>query len=513
MYRRHRLGLCAAMALFAMAVPLAAVPTEAGWIKGLGSLASKGGAAKAGKLGLGLAALEAAATHVGRLPSTSKLVPLAAHATPEGHWSFVNKNGEVFTAANADEMARLGPTLAPGLEADGKLAFYLSEDTALNYGTKVKSLPESAELHIVSDSKSFLLLRKDGADGPELSAQVRPNVVVDLKQRDQFSEALAMLARPLNKANVRMLSLEADGPKRLSSVATFDKTDKTTLVDRLDPASLPAAMTQVRGQTVLVTGVVDGDALHVLSTGVATDALSITALRDAAAAADVNLIILQQASTRQPGGRNWLWQKVGVPGLDVAVKQTQFADFLNVLGETRGQMSVTTAVDGYGRTLLQAVPTTVNQGALQKTLGPWAGDVADELRGSIAIHALTGFLRDSNREKELDARFIPGIPSEIQIFALVSFVVGLISYEVSWTWWGRIWPTEDRSQYGNSLGYQAARGARLLGFLMLFLPLFGSFAFLKLVLIQLWHAITAPVRWWRWLRGKFAFKKIESETR
>ncbi len=495
-----------AFMLLAALLTLTTLPSEAGWLKGLSSIAKGGGgAAQVGKLGVGLAALELAASHIAKLPSTGKNIALAAHATPEGHWSFVNKSGDVFTAANADEMARLAPTLAPGLEADGKLAFYLSEDSALKYGSHVKALPEGGDLHIVTDSGSLPLRRvTGGADGPILLAEVRPNVIVDLQQTEQFREALAMLQRPLNKANLRMLSLEAGGPKQLPSVAMFDKADKTTLVDRLDPAAVTGALGNVRGQTVLVTGVVDGDALHVLPSGLASDALSISKLREAAAASDVNLIVLQQGSTRQPGGRNWLWQKVRVDGLDEAVKQTQFADFLNVLGESRGQMSVTATADGYGRTLLQAVPVTTNQGALRTTFGPWAGEVADELRGSIPVHALTAFLRDSDREKELDARFIPGIPSWIQIMAVFNFCLGLVSFGNSWPWWARIWPSEERSSYSSAFGYHAARVVRVIAYLFLFLPLAGGLAFLVLLGEQLWHTVTAPLRWWRWLRGKAA---------
>ena len=53
----------------------------------------------------------------------------------------------------------------------------------------------------------------------------------------------------------------------------------------------------------------------------------------AAEEADVNLVVLRAASTpRQPGGRNWLWQKVEVKGLEQAMQHARFADFLNALG-------------------------------------------------------------------------------------------------------------------------------------------------------------------------------------
>ena len=39
---------------------------------------------------------------------------------------------------------------------------------------------------------------------------------------------------------------------------------------------------------------------------------------------------------RQPGGRNWLWQRIAVGGLDDALKRATLGDFLDALGKARG---------------------------------------------------------------------------------------------------------------------------------------------------------------------------------
>lgn len=85
---------------------------------------------------------------------------------------------------------------------------------------------------------------------------------------------------------------------------------------------------------------------------------------------------------------------------------------------------------------------------------------------------------------------------------LVSLFCGLVGWEFSSSWWRRVWPIEQREEYGNAIGYQAARAVRLLAFLLLFLPVVGFAAFLAAVAAQLWHMLTAPLRWLRWLRGK-----------
>lgn len=496
----------------AIALPTATV--NAGWLSSLGKIAAESGevgaagakvGAKAGKLGAGLFALEDAATVIAKLPDVPNGAALAAHVSPEGHWTFLNKQGDSFTAAYPAEMQRLNAALVPDLPTDGKLTLYLSEDSAFSDAQAMKSLPASAELHIVVGRDSYPLVR--GSSNAPLKAQVRPNLTVDLTSQGAFEEAVFLLNRPLNKANVRMFAMEPGGPKQLSSVPQFNKTDKTTLVDRIDPASVLSALGKVRGQTVLVTGRVEGDALYVVPSGLVSDVMSISKLREAAEAADINLVILESASPRQPGGRNWLWQKVEVTGLKDALQQTTTADFFNTLGSSRSALSVTATPNGYGRTLLQAVPPETSGSSLTGLYGPWAGDIADELRGNIAVHSVQAFVRDKDREQELDQRFIPGIPAWIQILALCHLILGLVAHQVAWDWWGKIWPPEQRAEYRSAWGYHLARLVRFLAFLFIFLPLCGGFAFMWIMLLAAWEALHAPARWYRIIKGWFGSGK------
>src|SRR5262245_41456487 len=58
-------------------------------------------------------ALENAARLVRAQPPSSDALAIAAEATPEGHWRFVSRAGEVFTAGTAEEMKRAAPLLYP----------------------------------------------------------------------------------------------------------------------------------------------------------------------------------------------------------------------------------------------------------------------------------------------------------------------------------------------------------------------------------------------------------------
>ena len=165
---------------------------------------------------------------------------------------------------------------------------------------------------------------------------------------------------------------------------------------------------------------------------------------------------------------------------------------------------MTATFDGYGRTLLQALPQATPGGSLTGNFVPWAGDVTGEWFGNIGVHAVSAFVRDREREQELDARVIPGIPWAIQILVFMNLCLGLVAHQISWGWWKRIWPPEVRAEYGSAFGYQGARVVRLVAFLFVFLPLTGSLAFIRFILLILWDALHAPARWYRALRGRFS---------
>lgn len=473
---------------------------QANWLSRLARGAGEAGEAglHAGKLGLGV--LEGAAGYVAKLPPLGKGVPLAAHATPEGHWKFVNREGDVFTAGSADELARVREALAPGAAPDSKLSFYLSEETVFAEQSHLKDLALDADLHLVAGKDSYRLAWRGEGTSARLAAEVRPNITVPIQDRKLFHEAVFQLTRPLNRSNIRVLALEPGGPKTLASVPRFDPVTKMALVDEIDPGALPAAMGRLKGQTVLVSGRIDGDALFYKPATGAEQKLFVRELAAAAEASDVNLVILKAAQARQPGGRNWLWQKVEVAGLDEAMKRATFADFLSSLGAGGRGLNVSAAPGSPGRIVLRAMPEGEAAAPLTETVAGWMG----EITGNVAVQAVEVFARDAEREQELDARLIPGIPSELQFLYLLGLVQGVIGIAVARGWWARLWPPEARREYGGWIGYRAAQVARLVAFILVFLPIVGSPAFIWTLVLQLWHFITAPFRFVGWVRARLA---------
>jgi hypothetical protein len=122
--------------------------------------------------------------------------------------------------------------------------------------------------------------------------------------------------------------------------------------------------------------------------------------------------------------------------------------------------------------------------------------------GRIAVAGIEADLRDKDRQTELDWRLIPAIPSVIQIGYLASLGMGLFGLGTAWRWWGRVWPPEERGEYGGRIGYGAARGARAVLFTLVFLPLVGLPIFLRYVWLQVWRVVTIPFRVLRWLKDR-----------
>ncbi len=490
--------VAAGMAIAAALAVGFAEPSGAGWLSRLTREAAEAGggaAVKSGKLGLG--ALDNAAAHVATLPKMSTGAALAAHVTPEGHWKFVNREGAVFTAGTPDELARVGTTLAPEAAAGDKLALYLSEETIFARRPLLKDLPPDTDLHVVVGKDAYRLRRTGGAD--ELVAEFRPSIVVNLSDQALFEESIYRLSRPLNRSNIRVLAFETGGPRHLSSAPRYDPASKAALADSIDPASLATALQSLKGQTALVSGRIDGNMLYFRPSSGPEQALDIATLVRAAEASDVNLVLLRSAASHQPGARNWFWQEVSVAGLDDALKRATFADFLSALG-AGNELAIKTARSSEGRVVFSAVPVSGPTVPFTDTLGEWIGEVT----GNVAVKAAEVYARDASRERELEARFVPGIPSGLQYAYLGSLVAGLLAWQVSFAWWSRIWPPEQRQEYASRVGYVAARVARLLAGFLLFLPLVGIPALMWLAVLQFWNLLTAPFRGLRWLRERFS---------
>ena len=261
-------------------------------------------------------------------------------------------------------------------------------------------------------------------------------------------------------------------------------------------------MGSVRGQTLLITGRVDASFSTSSPRAGPSAACSSRTCSRRPSDADVNLIVLQATSTpRQPGGRNWLWQKVEVQGLEEALQRARLADFLNALGGPSAA-SPSWPLPVGERTILDLrpiadLPGAVSSGRSATSLPTSSPDLA----GRVVATTVLANVRSAARQQELDQRMLPGISTDVQLAYLVLLVLGLLGVPVSRIWWQRLWPPEQAAEY--------AGARRLLGRARRARP--GLRAGVPAADCrrrralqpgrQVRDAVTAPARLWRWLTG------------
>jgi hypothetical protein len=453
----------------------------------------------------GSAALENAARLVKSLPARTDALALAAQATPEGHWRFVNRSGEVFTAGTPDEMKRAILVLHPEAKGSVHLALYVTEDTVLRRAAATKALPASTELFVVVGQESYRLVRRGDGASERFFAEVRPHLLIEMADRRLFGEAVWQLARPLSKAEIRVLALEPGGPATLSAAPRIDPVSRRPLIDVVDPGNLAAAMGVVSGQTLLLTGRIERELLYFQPASGGERSLVLKDLFKAAEAADVNLIVLHAAATpRQPGGRNWLWQTVEVAGLEEARQRSRLADFLNGLGAPNRRMAAIALPVG-GRALLDVTPAGDVPGSpLTRGVGDFFSGIVNDLTGRVVPTGVKANLRSAERQQEFDRRWLPGVPSVAQFAYLALMFIGLFGVPVSRVWWVRVWPPEAPAEYAGHVGLWAARAVRALAYVLVFLPLTAVVAAPHSLGAQVWDGVRTPMRFWRRLAGSRA---------
>lgn len=482
MFRAYRvfamLVICAALAPPAAAINWATLLREAG--------ESGGKAATHGLDHLGPAAR--AVVHLRDLKNAPKGA-VAAHAMPDGSWQLINRDGlSVTVPKGSDFTTALKSVGAGGVSSgDSRVALYLSEESVFANRGALSSLPNHADLYVVTHDGAFALTRTATANGVSVKAILKPNVIVEVVSREMFDETVFFLNRPLKAALVRRIAFDGSANKPLRSVPAIDPQTKLALTDAVNPDAVADSLAALKGQTTIVTGRIENGKLVVNAGSKGDVVLDIDALRRAARDADTNLIILGSDTSKQAIGRNWLWQDIKVDGVDDAAAQATLGDFLSSLGEKRGTFSLTTEADDFGRVRI----TGVSDPARPAEGGNVLADIAQKVVETAVTSSIDVDARNSKTQKEFDGRLIPGVPTAVQVPYLVGLVLGLISFQVTGSWWKRIWPAAADSG-------SATRWVRRLIYVLVFMPLTGSIAFIWMVLQQMWMTVTSPFRWvWR----------------
>lgn len=287
----------------------------------------------------------------------------------------------------------------------------------------------------------------------------------------------------------------------LPAAPRFDGATKAALVDKLDPVHLSRAFSGIRGQTAVVVGRVDSGRLFFKPQSGPEMSRDVEELLSAARQNDVNLVLLHADTPLQPGGKNWLWQKIEVGGFDDAIGKQTFGDFLDALAARRAPMTIEATREGVGRVRLSAVANEA--GGLVSSIKPTLSEVIEHITGEVITNAAQIHVRDDSSQKEMDGQLIPGIPTYVQIPYLMGIVLGIFGWATSRAWWSRIWAPSPRAEGQGRIAHWLRGAPNFLAYLLLFLPVAGMPAFAWHAMKQFWATVTAPLRWiWSKLRRR-----------
>ena len=186
-------------------------------------------------------------------------------------------------------------------------------------------------------------------------------------------------------------------------------------------------------------------------------------LMGAASANDVNLIVLASSSSRQPGTRNWLLQRVELSGLARAIEQSRLGGFLAALAGEGGKVVVRATRPGNARVVLDFKPVSTGGKGTVETIawafsGAWS-DIVSETAGHVAVSGIRAFLLTGERQAELGRRLVRHpirAPDRLRGVA-GDGPVGLPTLN---RWWLRLWPPEVATEYASKAGLVLARLVR-----------------------------------------------------
>src|SRR5690606_37892859 len=298
--------------LLALALLACTPPAEANWLTRILKHADDADTKPGGKR---LPSIDEAGAHLKTLPAARRSRAVAVELTNEDHWRLRNAEGETFTAATPGELNHGLRVLAPLTEEAAKQVIFLTSTTLFKDNAKLKALPPDAELNALIESRVYGVHRRLVNGAERYSLDVGGGVRIPIRSSAEVHEMLWQLARPVDLSAIRVLALEPGATGFLKRARPADPAPGRTAVEIVDPERLPHMLSAVAYGTVVITGRINGSDLQFKPSSGPERSLKLDALRRAAAEQDVNLVVIESTSARQPGTRNWFWQRVALTPL------------------------------------------------------------------------------------------------------------------------------------------------------------------------------------------------------
>ncbi len=411
------------------------------------------------------------------LPDNIKdFTPATIKPDAEGQWNITQPDG---TVTHVDAL------LHQSAPSSSKLALVIRASDLPGDLQQFDSLPHDWPVFIQGKKTRLYELHRG-----ESAALSYNNVVLRVKNIDEVHDGLWMLQRPSMFRTLRFVKLD----KKAASPLPANTYDSGFAVESVAADGLIDSMKSIRNQTLVLSGrIVDG---RLLGSGKNPFAVSMQKLQQVADDNDIHLVVLD--SDRPDLVLKKVSHSMQKAVKDQAAQYDSIGDFFNRLGDP----------DSPNRLELHASRSGKNQIAIQwkatkaATTGNMVNASAEILKHMpvhLLLHSTFFYIQDQERSKELDARIIPNISSNIQFYVIISVVLGFTALGTSWRLWCKLWPLRTRSEYRHLLVFMLLWPLHRLLFLLLFIPALGVFSFLWLLLSIIYKIfdwiLIKPSRW------------------
>ena len=385
------------------------------------------------------------------LPDNLKdYAPVTVKVDADGQWAVTQADG---TVAHIDEF------FSQSTKASSKPALVIRASDLPDDMSQFFSLPH--DLPVFIQGKKGRLFEFQRKNPPAL---IYNNVLLRVNNIHEIRDGLWMLQRPSMTKAVHFFRLDEKAPSLIADNAS------NLSVNSVAADGLLSAMKAIKNQTLVLSGrIVDGQLL-----GTGKSSVSMEQLRKMADENDIHLFVLD---SDKPA----LVLKKVSGSMRKAVKNNliQFdtiGDFFNRLSDSSGTNKLELHASRSGRNQIaiqwksDGVETNVNVGALT------------HMPLHLLLHSSLSHMPDRARSRELEDRIIPGIPSMLQFYVIASVVLGFTALGTSWRLWRKLWLLRARKEYKNLAVFLLLWPLHRLGFLLIFIPMFGLFSFIWLLL-------------------------------
>lgn len=416
------------------------------------------------------------------LPNSTHFKDIVANL-PEGSVAEISIVNGRWVAKSPDGQQRFVDEFIDGInEPNHSATLILSERNIPKSLSQFDTLPSGLAIKILSRNGNIYSLHRNAVP-PTLRYR---NIKTPVTESTQLGTVIWQLQRPVMNQKVRFVQLSKNADADLPSQVYGSK----PVIDAVGLNKIVNAIENMRLETMVLSGKTENGLLHH-----GGQSIPLKALEKAAAARDVNLIILGSNKPKKALQRVADdWKAVNDSGDNLS---DSIGDFYNRFTSEYVNSPMRVGINESGE-----LQTAFHIETKIKPVNKQSTDSSGHLV-AVPLHLLIESVKilqpNEDRVKELDRRIHPAIPSSIQFYLIVSFFVGAFTAITSWFLYKKIWQSPVRVTYSNVFSFAFMYVLHRLCFIVLYLPVLGIFSpiylILKWTVAIIRYLVINPISW------------------